>query len=83
MNLLLWIRNWDGKVPIPCILKPKPLWTGKQIFSLLIPNGINNEGMHGSPPSDEKTGPYRHISPGDNKVTVRNSLISGLNFKKT
>lgn len=20
---------WDGKMPQPCILKPKPLWTGR------------------------------------------------------
>ena len=68
MNLLLWIRKWDGKLPIPCILKPKPLWTGKQIFSLLIPPGINSEGEHATHPDDEKNGPYKHISPGDTKV---------------
>jgi len=27
-----------ARLPPPAILKPKPLWTGKQIFSLLIPN---------------------------------------------
>lgn len=26
------------KLPEPAILKPKPLWTGKQLFSLLLPN---------------------------------------------
>lgn len=68
MNILLWIRNWNGKVPIPCILKPRPLWTGKQIFSLLIPPGINSEGEHSTHPDDEKHGPYKNISPGDTKV---------------
>ncbi|KAG7097783.1 hypothetical protein E1B28_005102 [Marasmius oreades] len=29
------------------ILKPKPLWTGKQILSLVIPRGINN--IHRAP----------------------------------
>lgn len=24
-------------LPPPVILKPKPLWTGKQIFSLIVP----------------------------------------------
>ena len=33
-------------LPIPAILKLKPLWTGKQIFSLAIPRGIN---IHRSP----------------------------------
>jgi len=37
MNLLMWIDTWDGKIPTPAILKPKELWTGKQIMSLIIP----------------------------------------------
>ncbi|KAE9397212.1 beta and beta-prime subunits of DNA dependent RNA-polymerase [Gymnopus androsaceus JB14] len=45
-NILLWVPDWDGSVPIPAILKPKPLWTGKQILSLAIPRGIN---IHRSP----------------------------------
>jgi len=36
MNLLMWI-NFDGTLPPPAILKPRPLWTGKQILSLIIP----------------------------------------------
>ncbi|KAJ7151696.1 DNA-directed RNA polymerase II, subunit 1 [Mycena filopes] len=32
-NILLWVPEWDGM--------PKPLWTGKQILSLVIPRGIN------------------------------------------
>ncbi|KAK7468334.1 DNA-directed RNA polymerase II core subunit rpo21 [Stygiomarasmius scandens] len=45
-NILLWVPEWDGVVPIPSILKPKPLWTGKQILSMVIPSGIN---IHKSP----------------------------------
>jgi len=33
--------EWDGSIPTPAIIKPKPLWTGKQILSLTIPRGIN------------------------------------------
>ena len=40
-NILLWVPEWDGVVPIPAIIKPKPLWTGKQILSMAIPRGIN------------------------------------------
>ncbi|KZT09014.1 beta and beta-prime subunits of DNA dependent RNA-polymerase [Laetiporus sulphureus 93-53] len=40
-NILLWVPDWDGSVPIPAIIKPKPLWTGKQILSMCIPRGIN------------------------------------------
>ena len=30
MNILMWLEDWDGRVPQPTILKPRPLWTGKQ-----------------------------------------------------
>ncbi|KAH8115265.1 hypothetical protein DFH11DRAFT_1726131 [Phellopilus nigrolimitatus] len=40
-NILLWVPNWDGSIPTPAILKPKPLWTGKQILSMTILRGIN------------------------------------------
>lgn len=30
MNILMWLEDWDGRVPQPTILKPSPLWTGKQ-----------------------------------------------------
>ena len=40
-NILLWVPEWDGTVPTPAIIKPKPLWTGKQILSMCIPRGIN------------------------------------------
>jgi DNA-directed RNA polymerase II subunit RPB1 len=37
MNLLMWVGYDEDKFPTPAIIKPKPLWTGKQIFSLIIP----------------------------------------------
>ncbi|KAI1720461.1 RNA polymerase rpb1, domain 2 domain-containing protein [Ditylenchus destructor] len=37
MDLLMYLPSWNGKIPQPAILKPKPLWTGKQLFSLIIP----------------------------------------------
>ncbi|KAG6369103.1 hypothetical protein JVT61DRAFT_1494 [Boletus reticuloceps] len=40
-NILLWLPDLDGNVPTPVIIKPKPLWTGKQILSMVIPRGIN------------------------------------------
>ena len=41
MNILMWWEDFDGKVPAPAILKPEPLWTGKQVFNLIIPKQIN------------------------------------------
>ncbi|EPY19820.1 DNA-directed RNA polymerase II subunit RPB1 [Strigomonas culicis] len=34
-NVALWLDVWE--LPIPAILKPRPLWTGKQAFSLALP----------------------------------------------
>jgi DNA-directed RNA polymerase II subunit RPB1 len=41
MPILMWLPDWDGIVPEPAILKPQPLWTGKQIISLVFPKEVN------------------------------------------
>ncbi|KAL8937072.1 MAG: hypothetical protein Q9216_004606 [Gyalolechia sp. 2 TL-2023] len=41
MNILLWVPDWDGVIPQPAILKPRPKWTGKQIISLVLPPTLN------------------------------------------
>lgn len=38
MNCVMGIEDWDGTVPMPAVLKPRPLWTGKQIFSMFVPD---------------------------------------------
>ncbi|KAK2863122.1 hypothetical protein Q5P01_002655 [Channa striata] len=84
MNLLMFLSTWDGKMPQPAIFKPRPLWTGKQIFSLIIPGHINVIRTHSTHPDDEDSGPYKHISPGDTKVIVENGeLIMGILCKKS
>uniref|UniRef100_A0A8H7YB65 DNA-directed RNA polymerase subunit n=2 Tax=Psilocybe TaxID=71950 RepID=A0A8H7YB65_PSICU len=74
-NILLWVPEWDGTVPIPAILKPKPLWTGKQILSLTIPRGIN---IHRSPDPKSSNPVF------DDGVLIENGeLIFGIVEKKT
>ncbi|XP_039291023.1 DNA-directed RNA polymerase II subunit RPB1 [Nilaparvata lugens] len=75
MNLLMHLPIWDGKMPQPCILKPKPLWTGKQIFSLIIPGNVNMIRTHSTHPDDEDNGPYKWISPGDTKVREKLTVM--------
>ncbi|OCK95282.1 DNA-directed RNA polymerase II subunit RPB1 [Cenococcum geophilum 1.58] len=41
MNIMMWVPDWDGVIPQPCIIKPRPRWTGKQIISLVFPSGLN------------------------------------------
>ena len=38
MNLVMWVKNFKGDIPMPAILKPEPLWTGKQILSMILPD---------------------------------------------
>ncbi|CAD5225568.1 unnamed protein product [Bursaphelenchus okinawaensis] len=84
MDLLLHYPDWDGKIPQPAILKPKPLWTGKQMFSLIIPGQVNCLRTHSTHPDDEDSGPYKWISPGDTKVIVVNGeLHAGIICSRT
>ena len=74
-NILLWVPEWDGSIPTPAILKPKPLWTGKQILSLTIPRGIN---IYRSPDPKSSNPVF------DDGVLVENGeLIFGIVEKKT
>jgi DNA-directed RNA polymerase II subunit RPB1 len=73
-NILLWVPEWDGLVPIPAIIKPKPLWSGKQILSLTIPRGIN---IHHS--SDPKSS---HPVFDDGVLIENGELIYGTVEKK-
>lgn len=80
MNILMWWEDFDGKVPAPAILKPRPLWTGKQVFNLIIPKQINltrTSAWH----SESETG---NITPGDTLVRIeKGELLSGTLCKKT
>ncbi|XP_063375717.1 DNA-directed RNA polymerase II subunit RPB1-like [Cydia amplana] len=80
MNLVMFLPIWDGKIPKPCILKPQALWSGKQLFTLIIPGKLNMMAMH----SDEDNGTDKWISPGDTKVVVENGeLLTGILCKKS
>ncbi|PXF45946.1 DNA-directed RNA polymerase II subunit 1 [Gracilariopsis chorda] len=79
MNLLMHVGDWDGVVPEPVIYKPKPLWTEKQIFSLVLPP-VNLIRFNITHPDDENT----DISPGDAKLFIsKGELVCGIIDKKT
>lgn len=75
MNMLYWIPNWDGVIPPPAIVKPKPLWTGKQLLSIAIPKGIHLQRF------DDGT---NLASPKDNgMLIVDGEIMFGVVDKKT
>ncbi|EFX61131.1 hypothetical protein DAPPUDRAFT_70163 [Daphnia pulex] len=83
MNLLMFLPTWDGKMPKPAILKPRPLWTAA-VHSIIIPGNVNMMRTHSTHPDDEDEGPYKWISPGDTKVVIENGeLVMGILCKKT
>jgi DNA-directed RNA polymerase subunit A' len=41
VNRLLMAAGYEGSLPKPKIKEPRPLWTGKQIFSLFLPKDMN------------------------------------------
>jgi DNA-directed RNA polymerase II subunit RPB1 len=46
MQLLMWMPEAKWHLPTPAIIKPKSLWTGKQILSMLVPN-VNLQRVKG------------------------------------
>ncbi|KAK0657586.1 hypothetical protein B0T16DRAFT_317105 [Cercophora newfieldiana] len=56
MNIMLWVPEWDGIIPRPAIVKPRPRWTGKQIVSMVIPKIINLHNDSGDPAPLKDTG---------------------------
>ncbi|CAI4314891.1 RNA polymerase II core subunit [Saccharomyces cerevisiae RM11-1a] len=75
LNMLYWVPDWDGVIPTPAIIKPKPLWSGKQILSVAIPNGIHLQRF------DEGT---TLLSPKDNgMLIIDGQIIFGVVEKKT
>jgi DNA-directed RNA polymerase II subunit RPB1 len=84
MNTLMWLPdNWDRDIPAPAILKPKPLWTGKQLFSLICPN-INYKGKsknHAEPKIDDYKDPFNFL---DSEVLIHGGmLLQGIVDKNT
>ncbi|CAG9465526.1 unnamed protein product [Pedinophyceae sp. YPF-701] len=79
-NLLLQLQNWNGVIPTPAVLKPRPLWTGKQIFQMFIPDEINYSGSSSWAADGEPHG----TTPSDTRVLIeRGELLTGTLCKKT
>ena len=73
---MMWISTWDGFVPAPAIIKPRPLWTGKQLFSMICPK-INYRGKSKNHKDDPKIkDPFNYM---DSEVLIHNgTLLTGI-----
>ena len=73
------IENSKNLIPVPAILKPKSLWTGKQLISMVIPK-INLSRVS----SNHSIEDHSNISLDDTRVLIINGeLLSGMIDKRT
>ena len=78
MNLLMWVEGFDGRLVPPAVLKPKALWTGKQVMSMIIPKVSLLRDREDPDVQD------RWLHPSDARVNIqKGELISGILCKKT
>lgn len=80
MHIAPYIQREGLLLPPPAILRPKPLWTGKQIFSLLLPYTLEYTGFHSGHPTDEAG----YSSAGDSRVIITGGdVVCGILCKRT
>jgi len=65
MNLMMWNKRFDGKMPVPSIEEGAPKWSGQQVLGSLFP-AIN---------SDLKNKFYDDDSNPNNMVKIREGMI--------
>jgi len=74
MMALMWINTWDGTVPAPAIIKPRQLWTGKQLFSMICPK-INYRGRaknYKEPDYSKTPDPFNYM---DSEVLIHGGVL--------
>jgi DNA-directed RNA polymerase II subunit RPB1 len=67
MNLMMWNKRFDGKLPEPNIVNGAPRWSGQQVLSMLFPP-MN---------TDLKNKFYDDDSVANNMVKIREGMIQG------
>lgn len=86
MNMLMWVPQWNGRIPIPAVIKPKELWTGKQLLSMIIPKITMKSSANNPPPKDSATGktkPNTFNMYDDKVIIIDGELVQGIICKKT
>eukprot|EP00604_Paraphysomonas_vestita_P003644 CAMPEP_0174819944 /NCGR_PEP_ID=MMETSP1107-20130205/3430_1 /TAXON_ID=36770 /ORGANISM="Paraphysomonas vestita, Strain GFlagA" /LENGTH=1498 /DNA_ID=CAMNT_0016034309 /DNA_START=708 /DNA_END=5204 /DNA_ORIENTATION=- len=71
MNAMMWIDTWDGRLPCPAILKPRPLWTGKQLFTMISPK-LNYKGKAKNAVDNPKDNPFNLL---DSDVLIHDGIL--------
>jgi DNA-directed RNA polymerase II subunit RPB1 len=83
-NMLMWVSHWNGRIPIPAIIKPQELWTGKQLLSMILPK-INLKCKASNGPVKDADGKLmpNTFNMYDHQVTIiEGELVEGTIDKK-
>eukprot|EP00917_Polyrhabdina_sp_WS-2016_P023350 GHVP01050621.1.p1 GENE.GHVP01050621.1~~GHVP01050621.1.p1 ORF type:complete len:1762 (+),score=250.74 GHVP01050621.1:27-5312(+) len=89
MTLLMWIPYWGGLIPPPCIFRPQPLWSGKQVITSLLKfdsqEGETQCRINLIREGDQKLkNDYEWNSENDNRVIIRDSChLAGIICRRT
>eukprot|EP01064_Diplonema_japonicum_P029593 TRINITY_DN4831_c0_g1_i4.p1 TRINITY_DN4831_c0_g1~~TRINITY_DN4831_c0_g1_i4.p1 ORF type:complete len:1925 (+),score=433.43 TRINITY_DN4831_c0_g1_i4:149-5776(+) len=79
MNAVMHIPTMPAEIPVPAIIKPEQLWTGKQLFSLVLPP-VNFTGKSNEDVDD----PDAALPLADTKVRIEKGvLLHGIIDKKS
>jgi DNA-directed RNA polymerase II subunit RPB1 len=79
MNIMMKLKQPNYKLPKPTIYKPKHMWTGKQVFDLILPN-INLHRFTPQYTTEQTPG----FSDNDSEVLIENGkLIMGQLCKRS
>ena len=83
MQILMKLTSMPGSLPVPAILKPIPLWSGKQLASMVIPSGIIGDIHQFASWHEDNDTPS--FSEGDTEVLIDGlgDLITGTLCKGT
>nr|XP_027200412.1 DNA-directed RNA polymerase II subunit RPB1-like [Dermatophagoides pteronyssinus] len=85
MQFMLVLPRWNGRLPTPAVLKPRTLWTGKQLFSLTLQFGISDfaeEALYRDSNSRVR-GDNRWFTENDGYVVIqKGELLSGVIDKR-
>jgi DNA-directed RNA polymerase beta' subunit len=83
MQICMQIDEFDGILPTPAILKPEPLWTGKQVVSLIIPKTLYMKKKNNTYNNKKGENPWIQIEKDSLVVIERGMLLTGVLDKKT
>jgi DNA-directed RNA polymerase II subunit RPB1 len=83
MQICMQIDDFNGILPVPAIMKPVPLWTGKQVVSLIIPKTLYMKKKNNTFNNKKEDDPWQQIEKDTLVMIERGELVSGVMDKKT